>query len=127
MGWAIYKTFWDNWINVEQIRAEFLYRMLVLTTAAFRSSGERASRLNAHCNEPVIKQLREFTGTEGLSELANAQVKLVSECSEACLREARNATQAALLTQEELGIWNDRMLASWYGFTTGDKYGKRSA
>ena len=117
MGWAIYKAFWDNWINVERIRAEFLYRMLVLTNAALRSSGERASRLNAHCNEPVIKQFREFTGTEGLSDLADAQVKLVSECSEACLKEARNATQAALLTQEELGIWNDRMLTSWYGFT----------
>ena len=117
MGWEIYKAFWDNWINVEQIRAEFLYRMLVLTNAALRSSGERASRLNAHCNEPVIKQFREFTGTEGLADLADAQVKLVSECSEACLKEARNATQVALLTQEELGIWNDRMLTSWYGFT----------
>jgi hypothetical protein len=115
MGWTIYKPFWDNWINVERVGGEFLYRMLVLTIAALRSSGERTARLNAHCNGAMIKQFREFTGTEGLSELANAQVKLVSGCSETCLKEARNATQAVLLTQEELGIWNTRMLASWYG------------
>jgi hypothetical protein len=115
MGWAIYKPFWGNWINAGRLRSEFLYRMLVLTIAALRSSGERTARMNAHCNEAVIKQFCEFTGSEGLSELANAQVKLVSGCNETCLKEARNATQAVLLTQEELGIWNARMLASWYG------------
>jgi hypothetical protein len=107
------KALMEAGLELEQLRIEYYHRMVLLGIASMQGMEQRNLRLNSQCNEPKMFQYRGIPDIEGVIQFANAQSKFLSECSEACIKEARNVTQVALLTQDELVTWNDRLISGW--------------
>jgi hypothetical protein len=107
------KALMEAGLELEQLRIQYYHRMVLLGIASLQGMEQRNLRLNSHCSKPKIFQYRGISDIEGIIQLANVQSKTLSECREVCIKEARNVTQIALLTQEELATWNDRLISGW--------------
>ena len=107
------KTLMEAGLELEKLRAEFFYRMMMLTLANLQGIEERTQRLNLLCGKPPFPSYPSLPGAQGVAQLADVQAKYLSSCGNAYMKEARNLAQAAFLTQNELMDWADRMLVSW--------------
>jgi hypothetical protein len=110
------KALMEAGLELEQLRIKYYHRMVLLGIASLQGMEQRNLRLNSQCNEPKLFQYHGIPDLEGVIQLANEQSKFLSECSEACIKEARNVTQIALLTQQELTTWNDQLVSGWFKF-----------
>jgi hypothetical protein len=103
----------DAGLELEKLRADFFYRMIVLTLANLQGMEARSLRLKSLCGKPPLPPYPSLSGAQGVTQLADAQAKYLENCGDAYIKEARNLVQAAFLTQSELMDWTDRMLVGW--------------
>lgn len=100
-------------LELEQLRIEYYHRMVLLSIAGLQGMKQRHLRLNSQCSELKLFQYRGIPDIKTGIQLADAQSKFLFECGEACIKEARNVAQAAMLTHDEVMSWNDRFVDGW--------------
>ena len=108
-----FKALMEPSLELEKLRAEFVYRMVVLTLASLQGMEERFLRLNSLCGKPTLPPYSSTPGTRSVAQLADIQARYLENCGDAYMKEARNFAQAAFLTQSELLDWTDRMFVGW--------------
>lgn len=107
------KTLMDDGFALEELRTEFFFRMVVLTLATIQGIEQRTLRMNAICGKLPLPPHPLQPGKLGVAQLADVQAKYLSSCGDVYVKEVRNLTQAAFLTQDELMDWRSRMMEGW--------------
>ncbi|GEM_PF-6280173 len=114
-----------RWQRLGDTGGAFAARMIELASAGARGFERRSLRAGTVCGERALQQLLSISDPRDLKQLRSAQRRCVSECSDACMEEVRNAEQIALLTHTELSWWRREFLQRWSELLTNS--GQRCA
>ena len=100
-------------VRLGHLNVEIWYRTLLLSVSGLESFGQRLQRLQAQCEEKVLKSLLSLPSQQSGSGDGDSPEELIAACTDAYIEEIRNCEQVALITRDEMEVWLDAYFNEW--------------
>ena len=111
-----------NLYELGQVTVDFLTRMTQLTNAGLQSTGNRVCQTGVQYGESTLKKWASLTESKSIKEVGDLQRKWLLEHQDAYMDTLCNSQQVALLTQDEIQYWGQRLVEGWLSLA-GSVYG----